>query len=43
MFCPNCGKPKPAKRICPKCEFVFPDELKGMKFCPNCGNNMEEG
>lgn len=42
-FCPNCGKPKPAKRICPKCEFVFPDELKGMKFCPNCGNNMEEG
>lgn len=41
-FCPNCGKSKPEKRICPSCEFVFPKELQSMKFCPNCGNKMEE-
>lgn len=41
-FCPKCGKPRPEKRICPKCEFVFPSELRDMKFCPNCGNKMGE-
>lgn len=41
-FCPQCGKAKPEKRKCPKCDFVFSDELCGMKFCPNCGNNVEE-
>ncbi|MBQ8923865.1 MAG: SPFH domain-containing protein [Lachnospiraceae bacterium] len=41
-FCPKCGKPKPKDTKCPKCSFIFPKELQGMKFCPNCGNNMEE-
>lgn len=41
-FCPQCGKQKPEKRKCSKCDFVFPAELQNMKFCPNCGNNMEE-
>ena len=41
-FCPKCGKPRPEKRVCPKCKFVFPSELQNMQFCPNCGNNMGE-
>lgn len=41
-FCPNCGKARPEKRKCPKCEFVFPAEMQSMKFCPNCGNQMED-
>lgn len=41
FFCPKCGKKKPEETKCPKCNFVFTKELRGMKFCPNCGNNME--
>lgn len=41
LFCPKCGKQKQEKRTCPKCKFIFPDELRGMRFCPNCGNDME--
>jgi len=43
-FCPKCGKPKPEKKTCKKCGFVFPPELQSteMKFCPSCGNLMEE-
>lgn len=42
-FCAECGKPQPPKKIvCDKCGFE-PDISKGIpKFCPNCGDAIND-
>ena len=37
-FCTNCGKPKLAKKRCPKCNAELEANIK---FCPNCGEKVE--
>ncbi len=42
-FCTECGKPAPAgKYVCDKCGFEI-DASNGIpKFCPNCGDKVDE-
>jgi hypothetical protein len=42
-FCGGCGKPAPVemKMICPKCKWERPLENSTMKFCGNCGAQLE--
>jgi hypothetical protein len=42
-FCGGCGKPVPTemKMICPKCKWERPLENSTMKFCGNCGAQLE--
>ena len=42
-FCFNCGKPKPAgKVVCNKCGWIAPDPANPPKFCPECGDPINE-
>ncbi len=42
-FCGNCGKPRPAgKVVCNKCGWVAPDPANPPKFCPECGDPINE-
>ncbi|NLA77962.1 MAG: SPFH domain-containing protein [Erysipelothrix sp.] len=41
-FCSNCGKPQPQPVQCAKCGWQAPAGSKAGKFCPECGNNLEE-
>ena len=36
-FCPKCGNSKPKEVTCPHCGMVIPEQIAGLKFCPNCG------
>jgi len=40
-FCAGCGKPAPAPLKCPKCKWVRPVENSSLKFCGNCGAQLE--
>ncbi|MCL2097087.1 MAG: hypothetical protein FWH10_09350 [Oscillospiraceae bacterium] len=41
-FCGGCGKSAPTELACPKCKWKRPLENSGMKFCGNCGAQLEE-
>ena len=39
-FCSECGKPKPAPKICPQCGQLVPPEKS---FCGQCGAKLDDG
>ena len=41
-FCGGCGKPAPAELECPNCKWTRPAENSNLKFCGNCGTQLEE-
>ncbi len=41
-FCSNCGKPQPQAKVCAKCGWEAPAGAPAGKFCPECGNNLDE-
>ncbi|MDR1266241.1 MAG: SPFH domain-containing protein [Propionibacteriaceae bacterium] len=41
QFCTNCGRPKPAPTICPKCGWRPTGPGPAPRFCANCGAPMD--
>ena len=41
-FCSGCGKPAPTELVCPKCKWKRPLDKSDLKFCGNCGTQLEE-
>ena len=41
-FCGACGRPKPKRYICDKCGYELDPAAKPPKFCPQCGDPIDE-
>jgi hypothetical protein len=42
-FCGGCGKSASVDMVCSKCQWKRPPESSNLKFCGNCGNQLEAG
>ena len=41
-FCASCGKPKPKRIVCDKCGYEIGKMDKVPRFCPQCGDPIDE-
>ena len=41
-FCGACGSPRPMRYICDKCGYELDPSVKPPKFCPQCGDPIDE-
>lgn len=41
-FCGRCGSPRPKRYVCDKCGYELDPSSKPPKFCPQCGDPIDE-